>query len=195
MAYNLYGNNQTMINQLMRQKDNIENMLNQFAQPTPVQNIINTGAITDFEARVLSEDEEVQNILINKRTMFLDKKNKKLYIKEVDGKISEEYEIVIPLDAKDKKILELENRLKEMEEKINVEYAEPTRADDVKQQSNADGNEPIKSTAKTSIKSSTGTIKWKTSRVDSKVMQWERYIKRAVSKYDKSNKKIANYWL
>ena len=159
MAYNLYGNNQTMINQLMRQKDNIENMLNQFAQPTPVQNIINTGAITDFEARVLSEDEEVQNILINKRTMFLDKKNKKLYIKEVDGKISEEYEIVIPLDAKDKKILELENRLKEMEEKINVEYAEPTRADDVKQQSNADGNEPIKSTAKTSIKSSTGTIK------------------------------------
>lgn len=153
MAYNLYGNNQNMINQLLRQKDNIENMINQYSQPqAPVQNIINTGLTTDFEARILNENEEVQNILINKRTMFLDKNNKKLYIKETDGKISEEYEIIIPLDAKDKKILELEKRLKEMEEKINVEYAKPVRADDVKQQSNANDNEPIKPTTKTNDK-------------------------------------------
>ena len=33
------------------------------------------------------------------------KKNKKVIIKEVDGKISEEYEIVLPLDEKDKKII------------------------------------------------------------------------------------------
>lgn len=109
-----------MMNQLLRQKDNIENLINQYSQPqAPVQNIINTSNSTDFEARILKEDEKIQNILISKKTMFLDEKNKKLLIKELDGTISKEYEIVIPLDAKDKKILELENKLKEMEEKIN----------------------------------------------------------------------------
>ena len=69
-----YNPNQQMINQLMRQKDNVENLISQYSQP-PVQNIINTG--TDFEAKII-EDEDVNNILINKRTMFLDETNKKL---------------------------------------------------------------------------------------------------------------------
>jgi hypothetical protein len=106
----------------MRQKDSIDNLINQYSQP-PVQNIINTG--TDFEARILKENEQVENILINKRTMFLDETNKKLYVKEVDGSISKEYEIIIPLDEKDKKILDLETKLKEMESRIN-EYSKST---------------------------------------------------------------------
>jgi hypothetical protein len=132
MAY--YNPNQPVINQLMRQKDNIDNLLNQYTQPqVPVQNIINTGVGPDFEARVLTEDEDVSNILISKRTMFLDKKHKKVLIKELDGSISEEYEIIIPLDEKDKKILELESKVKEMEVKIN-EYTKPTKpSNDIKQ--------------------------------------------------------------
>lgn len=110
-----YNPNQAMINQLLRQKDNIDNMLNQYSQPQqPIQNIINTGVGTEFEAKVLKDDEEAENILINKRTMFLDKKNRRVLIKEIDGKISEEYEIILPKDAKDLKIEELENKLKEM---------------------------------------------------------------------------------
>jgi hypothetical protein len=122
----MYNPNQNMINQLLRQRDNVENLINQYSQP-PVQNIINTG--TDFEARILKEDEDVSNIFINKRTMFLDKQNKKVIIKELDGKISEEYEIIIPLDEKDKKIMELEKRLEEMEGKLNDEYSEHNRTD------------------------------------------------------------------
>ena len=121
----MYGINQPMINQLMRQKDSIDNLISQYSQP-PVQNIINTGS--DFEARILKENEEVKDILINKRTMFLDEFNKKLSIKEVDGTISKEYEIVIPLDEKDKKILELEKKIKEMEESKD-EYKQLTIAD------------------------------------------------------------------
>lgn len=148
-----YNPNQPMINQLLRQKDNIENMLNQYNQPQqPIQNIINTGVGVEFEARILKEDEEVENILINRKTMFLDKKNKRLVVKELDGKISEEYEIVIPLDEKDKKILELENKLKEMEEKINVKYAEPTRSNDEFKQPNANDDGNVKFAAKTSNK-------------------------------------------
>ena len=154
MAYNYYNPNQTMINQLMRQKDSIENMISQYNQPqAPVQNIINTGTNTEFEARILNENEEVDNILINKRTMFLDKKNKQLLIKELDGKISEQYEIVIPLDEKDKKIIELEKRLKEMEDIINVKYAESNRSNDVEFKSNADDDGLIESTTKANAKS------------------------------------------
>lgn len=146
---NFYNPNQSILNQLMRQKENVENLINQYNQPqAPVQNIINTGTSLEFEARILKDDEEVDNIFINKRTMFLDKKNKKLLIKEVDGKISEEYEILIPLDEKDKQILDLEKRLKEMEEKIN-EHKQPFVTDNKQSKSNGYDNEYNDTTAKT----------------------------------------------
>ena len=149
---NFYNPNQSILNQLMRQKENVENLINQYNQPqAPVQNIINTGTSLEFEAKILKDDEEVDNIFINKRTMFLDKKNKKLLIKEVDGKISEEYEIVIPLDEKDKRILDLENRLKEMEVYIN-EHSKPSRTDDVEQKSNAIIDRNVKPTTKANAK-------------------------------------------
>lgn len=133
----MYGQNYNMMNQLLRQKDNIDNLIQQYSQPqAPVQNIINTGA--DFEAKILGDNEEAENILISKRTMFLDKKNKKLLIKELDGKISEEYEIIIPLDEKDKKIQDLENKLKEMEEKID-EYSKLIGTN-IEQQKSVSGN-------------------------------------------------------
>lgn len=139
----MYNPNQQVINQLLRQKDNVENLLNQYSQP-PVQNIINTG--TDFEAKII-EEEDVNNILVSKRTMFLDKKNKKVLIKEIDGKISEEYEIIVPLDEKDKKILDLEKRLKELE--ARYEYAESTKSDDEIKQPNADDVINVDTTTKT----------------------------------------------
>lgn len=149
---NFYNPNQSILNQLMRQKENVENLINQYNQPqAPVQNIINTGTSLEFEAKILKDDEEVDNIFINKRTMFLDKKNKKLLIKEVDGKISEEYEILIPLDEKDKHILDLENRLKEMEVYIN-EHSKPSRTDDVEQKSNAIIDRNVKPTTKANAK-------------------------------------------
>ena len=153
MAYfgNNFNQNQGMINQLLRQKENIENMITQYSQPpAPVQTIINTGSNNfEFEARILKDDEDISNIAIMRKTLFVDEKNKKISIKEVDGSISKEYEIIVPLDEKDKKILELENRLKEMEEKVNDKYAKSTKSNDVKQQSNANDNGNVKSTAKT----------------------------------------------
>ena len=149
---NFYNSNQQMLNQLMRQRDNVENLINQYSQPqAPVQNIINTGG-AEFEARILKEDEDISNIFISKKTMFLDKKNKKISIKETDGTISEEYDIIIPLDEKDQKILELEKRLKEMEDKID-EYSESYRTNDAKQQSNANVDRNVKSTTKSDAKS------------------------------------------
>ena len=73
MAYNYFNQNQPMINQLMRQKDSIENMIQQYSQPqAPVQNIINTKMGIELEDRILKDDEEFENISINKRTMLCD---------------------------------------------------------------------------------------------------------------------------
>ncbi len=100
----MYGQNQMMINQLLRQKDNIENMLNQYSQPqqAPVQNIINTGGNNlEFEARILKDGEDYSNIAITRRTLFVDETNKKVVVKEIDGTISQSYDIIVPLDEKE----------------------------------------------------------------------------------------------
>lgn len=125
---NFYGynpNNQNMINQLMRQKENIDNMIQQYSQPqAPVQNIINTSTGLDFEAKILKDGEKPENIFIQRRTMFLDRNNKKVFVKEIDGNISESYDIIVPLDEKDKKIMELERKLKEANNREPI-YVEP----------------------------------------------------------------------
>ena len=107
--------NQNMLNQLLKQRDNIDNMINQYSQQQPpVQNIINTMPPIDFEARILKDNEDINNVFINKKTMILDKKNKRLIVKEANGNINEEYEIVVPMDEKDKRILALENEIKQL---------------------------------------------------------------------------------
>lgn len=120
----LYGNGtNNMINQLYRQRDNIENMIAQYSnaqmQP-PVQNIINTSnSNSDYDVKFLSKDDNISNIIISKKTLFIDEFNNKISIKEIDGTISKTYDIIIPKDEKDLKIEELENKLKELEGRIN----------------------------------------------------------------------------
>lgn len=148
MNYAGFNSNQSMINQLMRQKDNIDNMINQYSQPQqPIQNIINTGIGVDFEARVLKDDEEVENIYINKRTMFLDKKNKRVVIKEVDGKISEEYEIVMPLDEKDMHIKTLEEEIIKLKNDI-LQIKENAQQPNVIEQKEKQINKKVNETSK-----------------------------------------------
>lgn len=146
----MYNANQGIMNQLLRQKDNVENLIQQYSQmpsQAPIQNIINQTANLEMEAKILNNGEDYTNIGITRRTLFVDETNKKVVIKELDGSISKEYEIIVPLDEKDKKILELENRLKEMEVKIN-EHTEPSRTNDEQQQSNADVDGDVKSKPK-----------------------------------------------
>lgn len=120
MSYNYNG----FMNQLYRQKDNIENMIAQYSQgmmnqQAPVQNIINTSNSSDIEIKMLNKDEDLNNIIITKRTLFIDEYKNKISLKEIDGTISKSYDILVPKDEKDLKIEELENKLKELEGKIN----------------------------------------------------------------------------
>ena len=149
------------MSQLLRQKDNIEALINQYSQPAftqpPVQNIINTSnasnSAVEMEAKYLKQGENVKDILIDNKTLFIDEANAKIYIKEVNGNIPKTYDIIIPKDDKDLRIEELEKKLKELEAKVNVKYSEPIGAVDDVKQSDADDNKNVKSTTTTIIKS------------------------------------------
>ena len=166
MAYNpnnFYGQNNQMMNQLLRQRDNIDSLINQYSQPfftspqAPVQNIINTNSTSqvEMEARYLKTGEYVNDILISNKTLFIDENNSKIYIKDVNGSILKNYDIVIPKDEKDLKIEELESKLKELEAKVNDKFTEPTRSIDNVEQSDADDNKSVKSTTTTIIRANT----------------------------------------
>ena len=159
MPYNGYNNGANMINQLYRQKDNIENMIAQYAQnfggnqlQPPVQNIINTSnSSSDIDVKFLNQNDDISNIIISKKTLFIDENKSKISIKEVDGTISKSYDIIIPKDEKDLKIEELENKLKELEERVNVQSTKSDVSNnDVKTTSpSIIGN--VKSTTKTNF--------------------------------------------
>lgn len=116
----------------------------------PVQNFINTGI--EIEGKILSDNEDVSNMLVRCKTIFIDEKNSKVYIKEINGSISKTYDIVIPKDEKDIRIENLEKELEEMKELINgySKYSKPV--DDV-EQSDTVNNGDVKSSTKKSSKS------------------------------------------
>ena len=114
------------IQELQRMRDNFQ----QVPAPQPITNVINTQSNTiDFEARYLEENEKVEDILISRKTAFIDLKNKYLKIKEPNGKITA-YELILPKDEKDIKIEELEEKINELTEyiKSNAE-GKPTSND------------------------------------------------------------------
>lgn len=117
--YNPQGNIDRINNQI-KELENLKNQYQTIPQPMqqPIQNIINTNNSQniEFEARYLKKDEEVENIIVQRKTAFISPENRFLKVKEIDGTITT-YELIPPLDEKDKKILELENKIKEMEAK------------------------------------------------------------------------------
>ena len=135
----MYGNNQFMIDNLSRQRERLDDMIKNYqALPqAPINNIITNGQPQDnlYEMRKLNENDEVENIAVFRDTLFLGED--RLQLKKLDGTI-EKYEIkkVYPRDKKDDKIDELNQRILELEMKLN----EPTRTNDAT-------NEPIQTSS------------------------------------------------
>ena len=150
MPYNNYGG---MMTQLYRQKENIENMINQYQgmanQTTPIQNIINTSNSSDTEVRYLKPEEDIKNVIITKKTLFIDETNHRICVKELDGTISKNYEIIIPKDEKDIKIEELENNIKELEERVNGQSTVTAITSDDVKSTTTSTIKPVKSTTVT----------------------------------------------
>lgn len=114
-----------MLDRLIRQKEEIDNLIRTYQNngQTPVNNFINTNQTQNpskdlVEWRVLNENEEVDNLYVPNKTFFIN--DNMAVLKGVDGSLIKwNVTKVYPKDKKDEKILELENKIKELEEKIN----------------------------------------------------------------------------
>ena len=116
--------NQYMIDNLNRQKDRIDEMIRSYQQPQPVNNFINTNQTTNqnmIEWRVLNENEEVDNLYVSNKTLFIN--DNLMVLKGVDGSL-EKWEVkkIYPIDKKDEKINQLENEIKSLKEMLNNEH-------------------------------------------------------------------------
>lgn len=150
----MYGNNQNVIDNLIRQKDRIDEMIKNYQQPQPVNNFINTNQTPSkdlIEWRILNENEEVDNLYVGNKTLFIN--DELMVLKGVDGSL-EKWEVkkIYPVDKKDEKINQLENEIKKLKEMINSEHTkfdEPIRECN---KSNSINDVDVKSKSKTTSK-------------------------------------------
>lgn len=126
----MYGN-QYMIDNLNRQKDRIDEMIKNYQQPQPVNNFINalqTPSKDLIEWRVLNENEEVDNLYVQNKTLFIN--DNMMILKGVDGSL-EKWEVkkIYPIDKKDEKINALEDEIKKLKEVLyeHSKSSEPVR--------------------------------------------------------------------
>lgn len=131
--YNPYGNPIDRIDNQIKELENLRKNYQNMPQQQPIQNIINTnGSQMEFEARILNENENPNEILVQRKTMFFEPKKGKLYIKELNGDIKE-YDVILPKTKEQLKIEELERRLSVYEQSTNVvtnnEEQKPTSND------------------------------------------------------------------
>lgn len=126
---------QYMIDNLNRQKDKIEDMIRNYQQPQPVNNFINALQQPSrdlLEWRVLNENEEIDNLYVNNKTLFIN--DNMMVIKDVDGK-TEKWEVkkVYPIDKKDEKINQLEEEIRSLKEVLYEHSKSNKPAGDVEQ--------------------------------------------------------------
>ena len=124
----MYGNNQYMLDSLNRQKERIDEMIRNYQQPQPVNNFINTTQTPNkdlIEWRILNENEEVDNLYVSNKTLFIN--DNLMVLKGIDGSL-EKWEIkkIYPIDKKDEKINALEDEVKKLKEMINNEHTKST---------------------------------------------------------------------
>ena len=148
-------NNQYMIDNLNRQKDRIDEMIRNYQQPTPVNNFINTGQTPSkdlIEWRILNENEEVDNLYVGTKTLFIN--DSMMILKGVDGSL-EKWEVkkIYPIDKKDEKINALEEEIRKLKEVIDSEYSKSTSTDEECFESYDNVDRDVKSKSKASSKS------------------------------------------
>lgn len=104
-----------MVENLLRKRNEIDEML-KYQQPMNVFNVGNTSMI-DFEARMITKDENPKEILVNHKTAFICLDSALLTIKEVNGDIKE-YELILPKTPEQIENEELKKRISELEKEL-----------------------------------------------------------------------------
>lgn len=101
---------------LMRYRDKLDDAIKSYQQPLATPRDL-------VEWRVLNENEEVDNLYVSTKTLFVSEN--KMVLKGIDGSL-EKWEIkkVYPIDKKDEKINQLEEEIRKLKEEM-YEHSEP----------------------------------------------------------------------
>ena len=147
-------NNQYMIDSLTKQKDRIDEMIKSYQQPQPVNNFINTAQQPNkdlIEWRILNENEEVDNLYVANKTLFIN--DNLMVLKGVDGSL-EKWEVkkIYPIDKKDEKINALEEEIRKLKEVLN-EPKQSNATNGEINKSNVNADEYVEFKPKTTSKS------------------------------------------
>ena len=152
--YNNY-NPSFNLERLNRMKDDIESQIKSYqTMQTPVNNFITTNQSPNkdlIEWRILNENEEVDNLYVSNKTLFIN--DNLMILKGVDGSL-EKWEVkkIYPIDKKDEKINALEEEIRKLKEMINDEHTKPISTIRELNQSNANDDGIIEPKPKTSSK-------------------------------------------
>lgn len=147
-----------MLDRLTKQKEDIENLIKQYQNTQqPINNFINTSQTpskTLIEWRILNENEEVDNLYVQNKTLFIN--DNMMVLKGVDGSL-EKWEVkkIYPVDKKDQKINELEEEVRKLKEMINNEYSKSSGTTRDVEQSDTDVNGNVEPKPKTTNKFTT----------------------------------------
>ena len=165
-------NNQYMLDNLNRQKERIDEMIRSYQQPQPVNNFINTQQTPSkdlIEWRILNETEEVDNLYVANKTLFIN--DNLMILKGVDGSL-EKWEIkkIYPIDKKDEKINALEEEIRKLKEMVNNESKQSNSTIRECIKSNANDDEYVEPKSKTSGRSVTKQVETRTSRTNSEIV-------------------------
>lgn len=106
--------NNYMVDNLLRQREKIDDMLKNYQQP---MNVFNVGTQVDFEARMITKDEEPKEIIVQRKTAFICLEKALLTIKETNGDLKE-YQIILPKTPEQIENEELKKRIEELEKEL-----------------------------------------------------------------------------
>lgn len=104
---------------LLKTKDELDSILRNYQTNSPLNGLMQNI----YEVKKLNDNEEAENILISKDTIFIGKD--KMQIKKLDGTI-EKYNLdkYYPVDEKDEMIKMLNKKVEELERRLGDEHSE-----------------------------------------------------------------------
>ena len=140
------------LERLNKAKDDLERLIREYK---PINNFINTNQTPSkdyVEWRILNETEEVDNLYVQNKTLFIN--DNLMVLKGVDGSLQKwEIKKTYPIDKKDQRINELEEEIKKLKEMITNESTKSNGSTRKRNKSNADDDGDVESNTETSSES------------------------------------------
>ena len=116
--FGMYGNPQSQLERWTKIRQDADAEIQRLTHaPAAINQNFNIVAptINDFDAKFIDSYDEVKKAEVTRNTIFMNTSEPVFYMKMVDGEIkSYKFEEIVILDERDKKIMELENKINEL---------------------------------------------------------------------------------